>query len=114
MAHVNAAIQIVNIARIVYTTSDGDDIEITKKRLIRLLQHAIYVAHSINNGIDIVTIIDDQIEKMKNLICDNQNFQLLADTQGEYLIDLAYSVNIGDYEIDIAAFEDELAMLQNS
>jgi len=78
MAHVNAAIQIVNIARIVYTTSDGDDIEITKKRLIRLLQHAIYVAHSINNGIDIVTIIDDQIEKMKNLICDNQNFQLLA------------------------------------
>ena len=115
MAHVNAAIQIVNIARIVYAASVGDDIEITKKkRLIHLLQHAIYVAHSINNGIDIVTIIDDQIEKMKNLICDNQNFQLLADTQGGYLIDLAYSANIGDYEIDIAAFEDELAVLQNS
>lgn len=112
MAHINAAIQIVNIARIVYAASVGDDIEITKKRLIHILQHAIYVAHSINNGI--VTIIDDQIEKMKNLICDNQNFQLLADTQGEYLIELAYSVNIGDYEIDIAAFEDELAALQNS
>ena len=31
MAHVNAAIQIVNIARIVYAASVGDDIEITKK-----------------------------------------------------------------------------------
>ena len=102
---VDTAFGMIELARSKYMENQSPS---TKRRLVALLRHAILDAKlRVNNGIK-----EYLQNKIIGMSLKAQNPDNNLEEKECDLLEIVYSMSIGDSPVDITEFEDELAMLE--